>query len=474
MNRLRYSATLLLLAINFSMVKSQFISGVLEYVPAPGQFINSGPWGTPSSAASIVGKADGTLCLGSYGGYVVFRFGQPVENHPDNPFGVDFTIFGNPLEHWSEPGVVWVMKDENGNGSPDDTWYELAGSDYHFSSSSRNYQVTYTNPGDSVARDVPWSDNEGQSGILPANNVHLQTYYPHIDSFPSIPRVEYTLGGSSIEAVVGIGDVPGITSRRRSFGYADNQVRGSAPYTLPDNPYTVELENSGGDAMDIDWAVDSHGNYVTLDRIHFVKVQNAVHSSGGWVGELSTEITGAVDVAADGSITGEEEVIVIRDLPPEIEGPAFQLEAFVYNRGRLQPGAAIDWSSQMDGTSVDGSGLLTVQIPGELVLTAALAGRPEIRCTVTTRVRMDGTWAGAIEENAGDVLPFPNPAHSYTKIAGVRRAAVSFYDAAGRCMLHLAAYDGESPIDLKGLPKGWYLVTVDRGHRLDRVKLLKE
>ena len=86
-----------------------------------------------------MGGINGSLSLGAFGGSVVFRFEEAVENHPDNPFGVDFTIFGNPMAQWSEPGVVLVMEDENGNGLADDTWYELAGSDHHFSSTKRNF-----------------------------------------------------------------------------------------------------------------------------------------------------------------------------------------------------------------------------------------------------------------------------------------------------------------------------------------------
>ena len=75
--------------------KAQYISQVMEYRPAPGQLINEVPWGTPTAAHSIVEDITGSLSLGSFGGYVVFRFATPVENDPLNPFGVDFTIFGN-------------------------------------------------------------------------------------------------------------------------------------------------------------------------------------------------------------------------------------------------------------------------------------------------------------------------------------------------------------------------------------------
>lgn len=274
MNRFRYIGTVILLILSFAKILAQYISEVIEYTPAPGQFTNTIPWGSPSTSTSIVGNVNGTICLGAFGGYVIFRFENPVENHPDNPYGVDFTVFGNPLIHWSEPGIVWVMKDQNGNRQPDDIWYELAGSDYHFSSSMRDYRVTYTNPAEPIATDVTWVDNAGNSGAILANSIHNQPYYPDHDSFPTIPVDAYTLEGSTIKAVVNSGSGPGILSIRRSFGYADNQLRGSPPYTTPDNPYTDELENSGGDAFDIGWAVDSAGDYVELDKIHFVKVQN--------------------------------------------------------------------------------------------------------------------------------------------------------------------------------------------------------
>ncbi len=230
----------------FCGAEAQYISEVLSYTPAPGQFINSAPWGTPLSARSIVGGVNGSLSLGAFGGSVVFCFEEAVENHPDNPFGVDFTIFGNPMEQWSEPGVVFVMEDENGNGIADDTWYEIAGSDHFFSSTKRDYNVTYFDPDQSVAADVPWEDQEGNRGFIRANSVHLQPYYPLNDSFPSVTADAATYTGTRLEGAVDVNHPPILISARRAFGYADNQGRGSAPYTLPDNPYTEGSGEFGG------------------------------------------------------------------------------------------------------------------------------------------------------------------------------------------------------------------------------------
>ena len=43
----------------------------------------------------------------------------------------------------SEPALVFVSHDDNGNGLPDDKWYELAGSEYGKTGTWSNYTVTY-------------------------------------------------------------------------------------------------------------------------------------------------------------------------------------------------------------------------------------------------------------------------------------------------------------------------------------------
>ncbi len=459
--------------MSISLASSQFISDVLEYTPAPGQFTNSTPWGNPASSASIIGGVNGTMCLGAFGGYVIFRFENPVENHPDNPYGVDFTVFGNPLIHWSEPGIVWVMKDENGNELPDDIWIELAGSDYHFSTSAREYEVTYTNPMEPIASDVPWIDNAGNNGSVPANNIHNQPYYPDHDSFPSIPVEAYSLMGSSIYPFIDFTSGPGVLSKMRSFGYADNFYRGSPPYTIPDNPFTDELENSGGDAFDISWAVDAGGEYVELDKIHFVKIQNAVHTFGGWLGELSTEVTGAVDVSPDPSVTGELDMIVIRDLPVEIETSSYQLEVFVYHSGRVQPGGNILWTSNMKGATVSEDHLLTIIDPGILVLTASLAGRPEVSTSVTTNITLAQTALPENSDNHPNIILNPNPAHSQIWIPGAEGASVSIFDTSGKCWFQIDSYEEHSKIDISRLPRGLFVVLVTSGDRTERLKLMK-
>ncbi len=463
MRKYIYIALLLCISIH---ANAQYISEVLEYKPAPGQLINEAPWGIPSSAESIVGGVSGSLSLGAWGGYVVFRFNSAVENHPDNPFGVDFTIFGNPMQDWSEPGVVWVMNDENGNGVPDDTWYQLAGSDYHFSNTAHNYNVTYINPQSTQAADVPWEDNLENSGFVYANSSHTQPYYPLADSFPQINQEQYQLHGSRIFPEVDSTSFM-VKIYKRGFGYADNQFRGTAPYDVPDNPYTTEIENSGGDAFDISWAVDSDGNYVQLDEIHFVKVQNGVMVHGGWLGEASTEITGAVDVAPNVAVTGENEMVGMRDLPPVIRVETFQAEAYAFLNGKLQAGANLVWSVNMDGASVNENGTVTVTQSGNLELTAALEDQPEIKTTKTAQVDL-GNAIHKIENHT--LKLYPNPAKNHIRIdqAGI----ISIYSLAGKVILTKSVSATET-INIETLPTGVYLVKCKTAQGVFKGRLLK-
>lgn len=466
------SVSLCLVCISWS--EAQYISEVVEYTPAPGQYINTVPWGNPGAAASIVGGVNGSMCLGAFGGYVVFRFEHPVENHPDNPYGVDFTIFGNPMTDWSEPGAVWVMKDDNENGLPDDTWYELAGSEYYFSSTRKNYRVTYTNPGDTMARDVPWIDHMGNSGIVRTNSAHTQTYYPLHDSFPSVPEERYTLAGTLIKGAVDLDHPPLLKSFRRAFGYADNQLRGQAPFTLPDNPYTPEVENSGGDAFDIDWAVDSSGVQVELDRVDFIKVQNAMQNAGGWLGELSTEVTGAVDVAPDPSVTGRFDLIVIRDLPLLIETESYQLEAFVFRRGKLQLNETLKWTTSHEGAAVDGNLILRVTHSGPLSLTASLVRQPHIQASVFTQVELD--QATFLENKRMDqmIQIYPNPAGDFFRVTGVGDFFLTLFESGGKMLIGTERYQEGSEVDISTLPQGFYMVRVDQGIKAQWFKLLKK
>lgn len=467
---------ILSLLLILSSLQAQYISQVLEYTPAPGQFINTAPWGLPDStneSVSIVGKISGAMTLGAYGGYVIFGFDAPVENHPDNPFGVDFTIFGNPLTDWSEPGVAWVMKDANNNGLPDDIWYELAGSDNFFSSTIKNYEVRYSNPQQAVASDIPWTDNHENNGAILANGFHRQSYYPSFLNYPDIDSISYTLTGTMLKSTVDRSMPANIKSYRRAFGYADNQLRGKAPYTIPDNPYTDEVENSGGDAFDISWAIDENGQYVTLDEIHFVKVQNGVLADAGWLGEVSTEITGAIDIAPDTNITGELDMIIIKPLPDTIVGNSFPIETFVYHQGRLEKDRAIQWSSNINLATVTGDSVLRFTESGLLTLTATIADRPEIEKSISAELLYTAPL-NLQTSTQNRIKLFPNPSSDFIHISGVEKAIVTIYDSAGNTVHQALSYHSNEIISIRHLQAGNYIVSIHDDDQNSVIRLIKK
>jgi outer membrane murein-binding lipoprotein Lpp len=259
------------------------ITRVFEYLPAPGQFINTMPAATAGDTPEIMRqKAEdaltdgGMICLGGFGGYVVFGFDHTVINREGN----DFLVRGNAYANNAEPGVIVVSLDANGNGLPDDEWYEIAGSEYHKSTTVRDYEITYHKPASepenpSEPEYIRWTDNRGQSGYLAKNSFHRQTYYPLWlgDS--------YTLKGTFMES--GMYDQSGNGSLwvnpACDWGYADNRANADARAQI-----------------DISWAVDGAGNPVALKGIDFVRVHTGQRAQGGWTGEVSTELSGFTDL----------------------------------------------------------------------------------------------------------------------------------------------------------------------------------
>ena len=281
---------------------------VLEYFPAPGQFINNPLAGTPNAAEAMLADPDAIVSLGSFGGYIVLGFEDPVHNHPDNPYGIDFTLFGNAFTGSSEPGIIWVMKDQNNNQLADDTWYQIAGSSFNHPDTWQNADVTWWRLDDGSAG---WKNAGGDQGKLLKNEFHTQSYYPLPEYFASYPQDSVRFTGTML------GHEPMIMNNQivlpaLAFGYADNQpiVRG-VDRSVPDNPYTTNIrEGAGGDPVDISWAVDDAGQYVDLDQIDFIKIATGALSDLGVLGEISTEIGGAWATRPTGQ-KGKETLTVI-------------------------------------------------------------------------------------------------------------------------------------------------------------------
>lgn len=259
---------------------SAFIVAVDEYMPAPGQFVNLLPKAEATDDAASVrdkctaalrGGMSGLVTLGGYGGYITFHFDHPVRNvHGQR----DLLIRGNYISEASEPGIVMVSQDVNGNGLPDDPWYELSGSADVDSVGKvvYDYEITYK---PAPMRDIPWTDNRGRSGVVARNTYHTQEYYPLWIHEP------LTFRGTLLPP----------NGHNHGADGAQNWLLDSFRYGYVDNSATDE-----GCSFDIDWAVDGARRAVRLDHIDFVRVYSAENQQCGWLGETSTEIRGARDL----------------------------------------------------------------------------------------------------------------------------------------------------------------------------------
>lgn len=249
-----------------------FATKLIEYLPAPGQFINT-DLGNMKAANTVIGQK-GLVSLGAWGGTIVLGFDHTVINQSAKE---DIVIYGNPLPTFSEPGIVWVMQDTNGNGLADDTWYEVVGSEFNKIGYKRNYSVTYTKPAND-ADPVAWKDSDGKTGVVETNQFHKQAYFPDMKDKDGRTITEYTIKGSILPSSNIDMSIPTmITSKAFAWGYADNIM--------------------GGDKIDIANAVDQAGNKVDLKGINFIKIQTGIQANMGWLGELSTEIAGVEDIS---------------------------------------------------------------------------------------------------------------------------------------------------------------------------------
>lgn len=247
-----------------------YVTALFDFKPAPGQFINT-TLGDTTAAKGVLKGTQGLVSLGAWGGYIILGFDHTVLNAPN---ANDLIVFGNPIPNiFAEPGVIWVMDDKNGNGKPDDTWYELKGSQFDHDGYVRNYQVTYTRPAND-ADDIPWTDNQGGTGFVKRNIYNNQaTYFPGWVNGSTV-----TISGTLLPSTnIDDSNPQYITSRPFDFGYADSTY--------------------GGDKVDISNAIDKDGKRVKLKGIDFIKVQTGVLYDMGWLGEQSTEVCGAADLS---------------------------------------------------------------------------------------------------------------------------------------------------------------------------------
>ena len=373
-------------AISGFAFSQNIVNRVVEYKPAPGQHINIESVGTPQAAENMPSEISNIVSLGSFGGYIILGFEEACVNDPDNPYGIDFTIFGNAFSGSSEPGVVWVMKDENKNGEPDDTWYEIKGSQHFQSETIENYKVTYFK---TDTRDIFWKDNLGESGTLYANSYNTQEYYPGTEYFSDYPQDSVAFNGTLLAPAIDSSNSQQLVLEVLDFGYADSHARKQGvELAIPDNPYTTDIEGAGGDPIDISWAIDSEGNYMNLDSIHFIKIATGNLANIGWLGEISTDVAYVVDVEANPDLTGEDELLVVYHHKSKLlVGESVQLEANYFQNGKLAE-SDISFSSQNSTVaSVSSSGIVKAESSGEAEIT--ITANDKTKTTLVTVVSPD-------------------------------------------------------------------------------------
>ena len=431
--------------------------GLVAFLPAPGQFVNEGAagsgWGGPFTAANkttlknlVEGYVTTGVSLGSFGGYAVLDFGAitrdasgayvsgGIYNDPANAYGVDFTLFGNAMSTWAEPGCVQVSQDGV-------NWYDIAGSLHYQTPSDTaggaiwDYSATYTNP---VAADddlasgktgtaekaVTWSASyktrptssaTPESGSVAYNNWHKHSYFPLFNNYFASPKTgasaldgllntvpaglnftgkfgAYTAKSGTTASTLmlkGVKLVPPKNNNANStapddflFGYFDchpNGLRSGAQV----NPYATGRtgnDNSNGDPMDISWAVDENGNPFYLDAIRYVRCYTGVMQMNGIMGESSSELLGSHKATTKGATAAVAPTIMLG----------------IYDLTTLQTLGASVTTSQVAGSP--NQQIITVSMSGASVYTGTSFA---VQATGGTYVYMNGVATTTTDVTVG-------------------------------------------------------------------------
>ena len=249
---------------------------VVEFLPAPGQFVNEGYTATTMAEACAYAqeRLDNHyfVSLGGFGGYIIVKFKTPIINSEG---GYDFGIYGNSFDGSSEPGVVWVSQDANENGVADDEWFELRGSESGKESTLQNYAITYSRTDNET--EIAWRDNKGESGTIERNAAHRQDYFP-----AWVTADEYTLSGTLLP------DNSEWSEKNQEW------VLHAFEWGYADNFSAIDLATDRANRFRISDACLTSGERANLPQIDFVKVQSATNKIHTAIGEVSTEVRGFV------------------------------------------------------------------------------------------------------------------------------------------------------------------------------------
>ena len=267
-------AAALLLLGGAAFAQYPWVESVIDYSPVnpPSGFTDpSRIVGPPGRGGAVEPDNSGVVSLGAQGGSITVRFNPPIENHPDNPMGLDFIVYsnaffvgGNPQRRFQEPAIIEVSEDVNDNGIADDPWYLIPG--------SRGFSPT---PFPLRTEPAGTTNDPPNDPTLMAGSIRNPNSF---DGNPATDAFEYNWGYADMTPT--------------AVEYLDNRMR-------PDDPFTVGIApgSGGGDAFDISWAVDANGQPANLQRIHFIRITNFIHRPLGVFGPSSPEIDAIAAVA---------------------------------------------------------------------------------------------------------------------------------------------------------------------------------
>lgn len=136
-------------APNVQVAEGSKPAAVTGYLPV-GQFArhNSFGWGTlytdntniksdSNTTKFLDGYVSTGVSLGMAGGYIQFDMGaRPIMNDANNPYGIDFIVYGNAFV--GNPEAAGVMVSNDG-----ETWYTLAGSRHYMNGTQWNQKISY-------------------------------------------------------------------------------------------------------------------------------------------------------------------------------------------------------------------------------------------------------------------------------------------------------------------------------------------
>ncbi len=249
---------------------------VVEFLPAPGQFVNEGYAATTMDEACAYAeerlKNGYFVSLGGFGGFIVVKFKTPIVNSKGD---YDFGIYGNSFSGSSEPGIVWVSQDANENGVADDEWFELYGSESEKETTKHDYSITYSRTDNET--EIAWCDNKGESGTIKRNSAHRQDYFP-----AWVTDNEYTLSGTLLP------DNSEWSEKNQEW------VLHAFEWGYADNFSTIDLAEDRANRFRISDACLTSGERANLPQIDFIKVQSATNKIHPAIGEVSTEVCGFV------------------------------------------------------------------------------------------------------------------------------------------------------------------------------------